>query len=38
MNLQALEGAFADAPLKARLTQEFRQTEARLTASKKARR
>src|SRR3989442_15228958 len=38
MNLQALEGAFADAPLKARLTQEFRETEARLTAPKKARR
>jgi adenosine deaminase len=38
MNLQAVDGAFADAPLKARLRQEFRETEARLTASKKARR
>ena len=38
MNLQALEGAFADAPLKARLRQEFTETEARLQAPKKARR
>jgi len=38
MNLQAVDGAFADALLKARLRQEFRETEARLAASKKARR
>ncbi len=38
MNLQAVEGAFADAPLKARLRQQFRETEARLQAPKKARR
>lgn len=38
MNLQAVDGAFAEPALKARLRQEFREAEARLTASKKARR
>lgn len=38
MNLQAVDGAFADAPLKARLRQEFSEAEARLRASTRARR
>jgi adenosine deaminase len=38
MNLQALDGAFADPALKSRLRQEFSDAEARLAASKKVRR
>ena len=38
MNLQAVEGAFAEPALKSRLRQEFSEAEARLAASKKARR
>jgi adenosine deaminase len=38
MNLQAVDGAFAEPALKARLRQEFSEAEARLAASKKTRR
>ncbi|HYS28623.1 MAG TPA: adenosine deaminase [Candidatus Limnocylindria bacterium] len=38
MNLQALDGAFAEPALKSRLRREFSEAEARLAASKKARR